>query len=198
MTHRSTMADIIQEVKARINAGTALPSQSGDGFYWSDYEIQQVLDRRRVDIWREPLQAQETYNNGTVVYKTFYSGQTFLEKTNGGTAVFYIENGSNQVVGTANYAVDYQRGVVNFVADQGGTTHWLTARSYDPDAAAAEIWKMKASAYATSFDFSTDNHSIKRGDVMKRCMEMAQFYESRAKSGGFNVTTLYRSDAYAD
>jgi hypothetical protein len=118
-----------------------------------------------------------------------------LETTSGGTAVFYIENGSNEQVGTANYSVDYRRGAVTFTADQGGTTHMMTARSYDPDAAAAEIWKMKAAQYATSFDFSTDNHSIKRGDVMKRCMDMAQFYESRSKSGGFNVTTLYRSDA---
>jgi hypothetical protein len=197
MTTRSTMADLIQEVKVRINAGTAFPSQSGAGFYWSGEEIEKVLDRHRVDIWRMPLQVQTSYEGATVVYKNFYSHQTYLEATDGGTAIFYIENGSNQQVGTANYNVDYQRGVVTFNADQGGTTHLMTARSYDPDAAAAEIWKIIASTYATSFDFSTDNHSIKRGDVMKRCMEMAQFYESRAKSGGFNVTTVYRSD-YAD
>lgn len=194
MAIRDTMTHIIQEVKIRTDTTDLIPPSSG--FYWSDEEIEGVLDRHRVDIWREPLMAQDTYDSGTVVYKTFYSGQTYLEKTSGGSAIFYIENGSNQIVGTANYTADYMRGVVEFATDQGGTSHWLTARSYDPDAAAAEIWKMKASKYATSFDFSTDNHSVKRGDVMKRCMEMAQFYESRAKSGGFNVTTLYRSDSY--
>jgi len=198
MSIRPGMTDVIQEVKARINAGTAFPAQSGTGFYWSSEEIEKVLDRHRLDIWREPLQSQATYEGGTAVYKTFYAGQTYLEETSGGTAVFYLENGLNQQVGTANYSVDYHRGVITFNSDQSGTSHLMTARSYDPDAAAAEIWKMKAAAYTTSFDFSTDNHSIKRGDVMKRCMEMAQFYESRAKSGGFNVTTLYRSDAYAD
>jgi len=191
------MTDLIQEVKVRINAGTAFPAQTGTGFYWSGEEIEKVLDRHRVDLWRLPMEVQTTYEGATVVYKNFYSHQTFLEATDGGTAVFYIENGSNLQVGTANYTVDYQRGAVTFSADQGGTSHYMTARSYDPDAAAAEIWKMKAAEAATSFDFTTDNHSVKRGDVMKRCMDMAQFYESRAKSGGFNVTTLYRSDSYA-
>ena len=191
MAIRDTMINIIQEVKIRTDTTDLTPSS---GFYWSDEEIENVLDRHRVDIWREPLVAQETYSSGTVVYKTFYSDQTFLESTSAGTAIFYIENGSNQIVGTANWTADYMRGVVEFTTDQGGTSHWLTARSYDPDAAAAEIWKMKAAKYATSFDFSTDNHSVKRGAVMKQCMEMAAFYESRAKSGGFNVTTLYRSD----
>lgn len=195
MAYRSTMADLIQEVKVRIDAGTALPVQQGQAFYWTDEKIQDVLDRHRVDIWRQPLTRIPTYNGGTVVYKDFPSGQTYLETTSGGTAVFYLENGNNTQIGSASYSVDYNRGYITFGSDQGGTTVMMTARSYDPDAAAAEIWKIKAAHYTTSFDFSTDNHSVKRGDVMRRCMDMASFYESRAKSGGFNVTTLYRSDA---
>jgi hypothetical protein len=194
MAYRPTMAYLIQEVKGKINAGTAQPVTQGTGHYWSDERIQDVLDRHREDIYRLPLRAQQTYSGGTVVYKTFYSDTTYLEVTSGGSVIFYLENGSNQQVGTANYSVDYQRGVVTFTADQGGTVHMMTARSYDPDAAAAEIWRTKAANYATAFDFSTDNHSVKRSNVMQQCMEMAKYYDGQSKSGGFNVTTLYRSD----
>lgn len=191
---RNTMGDIIQEVKVRIAAGTAAHTQHGGGLYWDDDRIQNVLDQHRTDIWRYPLVAQETYSSGTVVYKEFPTTLTYLEKTDAGTAVFYIEDGTNTQVGTANWSVDYRRGYVSFTNDTGGTSYYLTAREYDPDAAAAEIWRQIGSWYATAFDFSTDNHNIKKSDIMDRCMKQANYYESRSKTGGMTVTTVYRSD----
>lgn len=193
---RSTMAYLIQEVKGRINAGTALyDEQHGGGYYWSDDRILEVLDRHRVDIWRQPLHPVVTYNNGTAVYLNYPSEQTYLEQTtSGGSAVFYLESGTNTVIGTANYSVDYQRGYITFGADQAGSVPYMTARSYDPDAAAAEIWRMKASWYATDYTFATDNHRVEKGAVMAQCMKMADLYDSRSKTGGVNVVTMYRSD----
>lgn len=192
---RSTMAYLIAEVRGRIDAGTDIyQEQHGSGLWFDPDHIQEVLDRHRVDIWHETIRPQIEYESGTAVYKTYYTGQSFLERTSGGTAVFYLEN-ANQQIGSTNYSVDYQRGVVTFTSNQIGSAYFMTARSYDPDAAAAEIWRIKASWYATSFNFSTDNHRVDKGAVMKQCMDMATFYESRSKSGGFNVTTLYRSDA---
>lgn len=192
---RSTMTYLINEVRVRTNAGTASSLEThGTVAYWGDDQIQDVLDRHRVDIWRLPLNAQPTYNGGTVVYQNFPTDQTYLEETDAGTAVFYLEDGTNTQVGTALYNVDYQRGFVTFGSDTGGSAYYMTARSYDPDAAAAEIWRIMSSWYATDFDFSTDNHSVKKGDIIDNCMKMAAFFESRSKTGGFNVTTLWRSD----
>lgn len=186
---------LIQEVAVRIDAGTAVyDEQHREGLYWTSEKIQDVLDRHRVDIWRYPLNAQPTYSSGTVVYKDFPTGQTYLEKTSGGTAIFYLEDGTNTQVGTANYSVDYQRGYITFGSDTGGSAYWLTGRSYDPDAAAAECWRIMASWYARDFDFSTDNHSIKKGMTMGKCMELADYYDNRSKGGGVKVTTLWRAD----
>lgn len=195
MTVRPTMASLITEVRGRIDAGTAsYQEQHGNGLWFTDQRIQDVLDRHRADIWHSAIQPQIEYSNGTAVYYTYYTGQSFIEETSGGTAVFYLEN-ANTKIGTASYSVDYQRGEITFGSNQAGSAYFMTARSYDPDAAAAEIWRMKASWYATDYDFSTDNHSVKKGAVMQQCFKMAEFYESRSKSGGFQVTTLYRSDA---
>jgi hypothetical protein len=70
----------------------------------------------------------------------------------------------------------------------------LTGRSYDIYAAAADIWRRKAAHYASSsFDFSTDNHSIKRSQVYKHCLEMAEHYESMS-SDAIEFTDLFRGD----
>lgn len=189
------MAYLINEVRVRTNTGTSSTLEThGTVGYWGDDQIEDVLDRHRVDIWRMSLNAQPTYSGGTVVYKDFPTGQTYLEETNAGTAVFYLEDGANAQVGTALYSVDYQRGYVTFASDAGGSAYHMTARSYDPDAAAAEMWRIMASWYATDFDFSTDNHSVKKGAIIDNCLKMADFYAQKSKTGSFNVTTLWRSD----
>jgi len=107
--------------------------------------------------------------------------------------VFYVQDGTGAVQGTSAYTPDYRRGVVQFAADTSGTTYYLTGRSYDLDAAAADVWRRKASHYASSFDFSTDNHSVTRSQVYAHCLEMASFFE--AKSGDAVTTiNMYRGD----
>jgi hypothetical protein len=88
--------------------------------------------------------------------------------------------------------------VITFSADTLGTAYFVTGRSYDLNAAAAEIWRKKASHYApTSFNFSTDNHSISREQVYTHCMEMAQFFDGISNTAIQTIQT-YRSDLSVD
>jgi len=194
MAHRSTMDYLITELAGRVDAGTATyQEQHGSGLFFDSRKLQDVLDRHRVDIWRQSISAQVTYSGSTPQYKEYLTKIPWLEQTSGGTAVFFIQD-TTSTIGTANYSVDYQRGHITFTADQAGSVRYLTARSYDMDGAAAEAWRMKASWYATDYSFSTDNHRVDKGAVINNCIKMAEFYESRSIRGGFNVTTMYRSD----
>jgi hypothetical protein len=70
----------------------------------------------------------------------------------------------------------------------------LTGSSYDLQSAAADVWRRKASHVApTSFDFSTDNHSVSRSQVYQHCLEMAEFYEDRG-ANSIQVVPMFRSD----
>ena len=194
---RATLTTLINEVRGRIREGrgTAYYTTYGTAQYWDDDQIQAVLDRHRQDLHRYEVAPLQTYAGGSVVYKEYPLPVRFLEPTSdGGSATFYLETGAGVVVGTANYTPDYNRGHVTFSADQAGSTYYLYARAYDPDGAAAEIWRQKAGDYTTAVDFTTDNHSISRGKVIDNCFKMAQFYEQRSLGGGFSVTTLTRSD----
>ena len=116
---------------------------------------------------------------------------TNIEQTTGGTAIFTIEDADGDKQGTANWSADYERGVITFTQDQGGTAYWVTGRTYDLNATAASIWRQKAANAAKYFDFSTDNHSVKKSQFKDNCLEMASYYEAFAVP---NVIQVYRED----
>lgn len=189
---RSTMSLLIQDLRGMTDT-TYDDYTVGQLRYWTDDQLNNVLDRRRREVFRHPLSPIETYSAGTVQYLDYPLPFSHLERTSGGTAIFYIQDGTNTTIGTANYTIDYNRGYITFNSNTSGSVYYLYARHYDMDAAAADVWRQKASHYTTAFDFSTDNHSVKRGDLMKHCLDMADYYEKRS-SGGTNVVTMIRSD----
>lgn len=185
MTARTGMANLITKVRSMAQAGTADYTIAGTS-YWTDDQIEDVLDRYRIDVWREPLAYVETYlTGGTVQYKDYYSQYKDFEETTGGTAIFYLEDATGADIGTALYTPDYNSGRIAFAADTGGTAYFLVGRSYNLNFAAADIWRQKAGQYSAAVNFSTDNHRIDRGAIIGNCLRMSQFYESQA--GGYAV-----------
>lgn len=196
-TARSGLTDLIIHLRAMANVGSNDYSVGGLQF-WTDKQIQDALDRSRKDHYRQQLSPTQTYSGGTVVWKDYYIDAENIEKTTGGTSIFYLEDSAGVQVGTALYTVDYARGHVSFGADTGGSSYFWYGRSYDLNRAAADVWRQKASHYAMQFNFSTDNHRIDRGKVYEQCLAMADYYEQRSSSGAGQVVTIYRSDNYAE
>jgi hypothetical protein len=171
------MASLIQRVRSLTYAGTA-EYALGTANFWDDDQIEQVLDRHRVDIFRERLESVPTYDgSGTAIYTVHYSTYGNLEA---GTALV-IEDSAGSDRGTASYSVDYQLGRVDFSADQAGTALYMTARSYDPFGAAAEVLEVWASTAARSFDFSADGQSFSASQKAKGLREQARELRKRAR-----------------
>lgn len=191
MTARAGMTELIGRLRGMAQAGTA-DYTIGAVTWWTDDQLQDRLDFHRQDVYRAQMHAQQVYNAGSVEYHDYYSGYTNLEATTGGTAVFYVEDAAGSAVGTALYTPDYNRGVVTFAADTGGSTYYLYGRSYDLNAAAADVWREKAGQYAMAVNFSTDNHRIDRGEIIKNCLSMAAYYDGQT---GGNTITILRNDA---
>ena len=201
---RPGMTAIIDELRGLTEAGTA-EYTLGTTIYWTDDALQDMLDMNRVDLIHEMLQATPIVVGGTVsspirypYYKflRYQTGYTFLENTSGGTDVFYLQDGTGATLGTALWSADYRRGVVNFVNDTLGTAIYFTGSAYDLNATAADVWRGKASHYApSSFNFSTDNHSIQREQVYTHCKEMAAYFES-ISGDAISTAQMDRGDAY--
>lgn len=187
---RSTLGDLVTTLRGLTDAGY-LDWQLGTATFWDDMQLQIALDRHRVDIYREQLTSRQTYSGGSVQYIRYHSAYGNLEQTSGGTAIFELQDGPGNTYPSNGWSADYASGIVTFVADTGGSVVYLTGRSYDLNAAAADVWRIKAANAAKLYDMSTDNHSLSRSQIKAHCLEMAEYYESQ---GGFRVVTMVRSD----
>ncbi len=188
---RTGMQTLIDTVRGYANAEPdewEVTSDSSIVTYWDDEEIQRVLDRHKTEFIHALMNVEPTYSAGAIVYQQYRLGATDIES---GTAVFKIEDTAGTVTG---YSVDYARGVVTFTADQSGKSFWWSGFAYDLNAAAADIWRMKASHVANLVDFSTDGHSVKRSQQAKQYLDMAGYYQNRSVSEGVTTAKIVRDD----
>lgn len=194
---RNTLAELRGILRGMTEAGTA-DWTLGTAVFWDNDQLDTILDRYREDEINELLTPFPIVGvGGTSLYYEYRMSEGNFEQTSGGTAIFWIQDSTYATVGTANYTVDYLRGVVTFANDTAGSTYYYNGRTYDLNGAAADIWRKKASHYHTAFNFSTDNHKVDREAIYKHCVQMAEMYESMGEE---SVTTMrvIRSDTDAD
>lgn len=191
MSARTGMTELIKTLRAMTHTSTN-DYTLGTVIYWSDDHLQTILDAHRQEVIYDRLQYVDEYDaGGTLSVKRYYSSFGNYEQTTGGTSIFQIVDATHVNVGTANYTPNYERGEITFSANTGGSTYYLLGRSYDLNRAAADVWRQKAVAVSEKVDFSTDNHNIRRSQLIQNCMLMVQVYE--AKAGPRNVQ-VDRSD----
>lgn len=176
MAARTGMADLIQQVRGMAMAGTADTVIAGVS-YWSDDQIQQILDRRcsrLVFIPATPI--PQVGVGGTSLWYEHRTGTMNLES---GTAAFYLQDAAGSTVGTANYTMDYNTGIAIFGTTTAGSVFYFTGKSYDVNGAAADIWTSKAGqAAAGAYSWSTDNMSVNKGNLVKVFSENAAMYRN--------------------
>jgi hypothetical protein len=175
------MTYLISELRGMGAVGTADFSVAGVNKF-SDDELQDILDRRRAEVY-EPLSYRSRYDGGTAIVTEFYYAPRWVERLDSGTAAWQVEATQGSAISTANYSVEYNARKLTFTSNQLGTAYYLRARSYDLNRAAADVWRLKAAYYAAQFDISTDNHSLKRSQLVTQCQRMIDFYDQQAGGG---------------
>lgn len=183
MSARNGMTVLIAELRAMTKAGTA--EYTDPITSWTDEQFQSHLDKTAHHFVREILDVELQYNNSTAEYYDYYTKHhpwiERLETGSGTTAAFRIENSAGSVIGTANYTVNYDQGLITFSADQQGTAYYLTGREYDLNRAASAIWGERAAYESLRVDYEIDNHNIKASQKFSHAEKMQQHYASKAK-----------------
>jgi hypothetical protein len=191
------MVNILDELRARCNAGSADYSLAGDT-YWSDDQLQAACDRFRRDYTRQPLEAEPIQMPGSAVYHDyFWCHGDFVEEGTSGTAVWRLENSAGSVIAEAAYTVNYSAKHIRFTSDQAGSAYYLSYRAYDLDRAAADVWTRKASHVTDRFDLVTDNHNLKRSQLHDMYMKQAKYYRSSAPARTVTRVRDDLGDSYA-
>lgn len=181
MAVRSGMAKLVNRLRPMVAAGTADFTLSGIA-YWTDEQLQTRLDQYSATLDRVHLESLIEYNNGTAIYQEYRAPRGNLEEATSGTLYWEVEDSNGDNAGTANYSVDYVKGIIRFTNDQRGTAYYLKARAYDLNRTAAAIWREKMAYSADWYTFSTDNHAFSRDQYFQHCQKMADYYERQ--SGG--------------
>lgn len=187
---RSTMANRIAELRQMTNTGVDDYS-IGATYYWSDDQLEDVLDRHQLFYNHVLLAPEIQHNSAGAFYKVYRTG---VDKWEGGTVspAAYLQDATGGTVAAAGYAFDDNSGVFVFTADQGNTPYYITGYAYDMNRAAAEVWRVKAAHASVAYDVTTDNHGLKRSQLVTQALQMAQMYDGMAGLGIIEVT---RSDA---
>ena len=191
-TARAGMLPLIRKLRRLTNAGPVDYLVAGEP-YWTDAQLQEVLDVHRTDVIHEELRPIVEYTGGVPFTKRHFSS---WENYESGTAYFFLEDAAGSVAGTALYTPDYERGEFVFASDTGGAVYYLTGRSFDLHGAAAEVWEAKAEHFAEVYDFSTDGHSMKRSQLIQHCEQRAKHHR-QLKRGATGTVSMERDDINA-
>lgn len=185
---RTGMTNLIAELRGMCNAGSADYTINGVA-YWTDDQLQSILDRNKTEVIDERLVAVSEDLGGTTSYTRYYSRHGNYEATTGGSLIFVVKNSSYTAVGTASYTPDYYTGEIVFSSNTAGSAYYLTGRSYDLDAAAADVWDRKASQITSAaYSWSTDNMRVDKTAMRKEAVEMARYYRGMAGPSSLNLS----------
>lgn len=191
MAARDGMAHLITRLRGMTNTGETDYSIKGVT-YWTDDQLQDILDTNRMDIMAEPLMVMPRQLSTTdVEYRDYYFSRANVEEAASGTAVWQVVDSRGSAVATAIYTVNYRARHIRFNSDTDGTAYFLHYRSYDLDNAAGDVWEQKAAQVADRFDFETDNHKLSRSQLARQYRQQAQDY--RRQAGG-RSKRMYRDD----
>ncbi len=191
---RTGQHELIARLRGMTQAGTADYTVAGVT-YWNDDQLAVQLDAYAVDLRLRPMLPLTEYEGGTARYFEYRIGYGDLEGPESGSVYFAVRDDYGSAIGTADYTVDTVRGVVRFVADQGGSARYFTGRAYNLNASAAGVWREKAASVAQAYSFSADNHRFSRSDMFKHYMEMARYYGSFS---GIQAVIVQRADMNGD
>jgi hypothetical protein len=199
MTTRTSVDYIIAEVRRLTGAGTAeftVDAQS----YFSDEQIERILDSRRARLSRHEVvfEPELSEGGGTSVYKNARIGYAWVED-NSSTADFKLTDSKGSIIGTANYTLSAEDGFITFSADQQGSSRYVTTWVHNPYSAAVDILTSWNSELARQPDFATDNMRVWRSQKQKAIKDQIdELKELAGMAPRVKTMTMHRSDIKVD
>lgn len=200
MAVRAGMAQIITALR-RMTDTEASSEAIETGNYWSDQMLQDELDLHVVEHVRAGLTpVAEVLATNTVSYTRYAIPSTvgrWLERPTDLTVDgnFKVQDSLGELVlfgsGEEQYVVDWATMRVVFGKNREGHRFYLTARNYDLNLSAANIWLQKAGQRSSLIDWRTDNHQLWQDQEYQHCMQMHKLYSGKA---GMRLARFVRAD----
>ncbi len=174
------MSALITRVRRLVN------DPAGASAVWTDDELQDWLDAHREEVIDEALGYSWQRVAGVDVVLVYVAEQGDWE----GDVVLTDASGNTLTADDVNLVA----GRWTFDAHQQPPVY-LTGRSYDVYAAAADALEARAAQVALAFDFSADGASYQRSQQGEALLRLAQQYRRSSRSQSrLQTATLVRDD----
>ena len=191
MAVRSTCLDLLHRL--RRFAGDPYSHTQ----FFSDDDLQDILDRHRIP-WRQwELTAEKTLTQGGIYSFTDY----FARGEAGAVEIGDWEKG---------YALQWgDWSTLTPATSDENTGHWtfslpapgqippvfITGYSYDLAGAAAECWDTRANSYWAKFDASAQGTNARRSQMYTQCVDRAEHFRMQMRPA---IAQLVRTDVISD
>lgn len=173
---RATMTALIARVSALIN-------DSSNSVFSAD-AVQDALDLHRLDLFQVELLAVPRLTASGAQWLDYFADADSWE------ADAVLDDGTWTPISSGLYTPDYLTGRWTFSASQTPPV-FLTGKTYDVYAAAANLCEQRAALTAEQFSFSADGQSFSRGTKTTTWQALAALYRRQARVGAVRLT---RSD----
>jgi len=183
---RAGMNTLVATLRGMTDAG-ANDYTVGGLRYWSDDQLEEYIDRYQSIYDFVDMSSLAQRSGSSYVYKIFTTGVKNWESPP------VIMDSAGSVI-ASGYAFDSARGMCTFTADQAGSARYISGTAYNLNAAAADVWRLKYGHYAGAYDVVTDNHNLKRSQLMAQAKQMIAYYSFMAAGSGGGQIDIERSD----
>jgi hypothetical protein len=183
MAARETCAELIERLRDLIG-DPASPLPDATAPTWSDTQLQRALDSRREDVRYLELTPADTLSGGSIVYLEFYAPVGDWEED----AALY----DNQGTLLETSAEDYQVGKWTFAADTSLPV-LIVGKTFDLDAAAADVLEQWAAKVKLDFGFQAGNNGGQFSRQQKHAMLLEQARQCRGRARPVTIT-MHRGD----
>lgn len=196
---RAGVTYIINEVRRLSTAGTN-EFTAGTVAYYSDNEIQRILDSRRGRLSREEMvfEPELDYSGtGSAIYTRARVGYGWLEDvSSGGSAdYFVITDSQGSVIGTSNYTLYPEDGYIVFNSNQRGSSRYVSGWSHNPYVAALDVLTSWQTQLSMQPDWETDNMRVRRSQKSKAIGEQIKWLRSLSEwSPRVRTSEMWRND----
>lgn len=160
--------------------------------YWTDEQLQTVLDQFRTDVIDVPLRSVAMNEAGVTVFKRYYIPTIvgrWIENDDGTNQIFSVVDTSGNLAPA--YTYDSGSRLITFTVSTNGLSYFLRCRFYDIYAAASDVWYKKASQRTALIDWKAGGQSLSEDQEYQHCLERGQFYSTKH---GITVIRLKRGD----
>lgn len=185
---RITMTQLIRRIR-ELTSVSAEEYSIGDVVYWSDDQLQMLLDEHRMDVFGEYLTPQGQRQSGAIIYRAYRSTSANWEASQGGTARAVVRDNNGDIVSGSLYSFDSAAGLITFTLDQAAATRTLEGQVYDLYGAAADLCTRWAAYLTRQFDFKAGINSFSASQQAAALMTQAAQYRrmaTNASSAGSN------------